>query len=153
MPPHTQTTMVRVPRGVLEYLLNRQVWLRAERGRGVGLGEVLEQMMVESNQFRQGVPMTVQIDDDLMTSPDTPHQAVRISGTAWAVTWLRRDHRLTRNQAITAMTIASVVGVGGKLTRSDPIWRHVNNWADELGLTGDDAIADAMKPKRWEEPR
>jgi hypothetical protein len=96
--------------------------------------------------------MTISITDDKMTSPDSHHAAVRIGSThSWRVTWLRQDHRLTRNEAITAMTIASVVGASDeKITRQDPIWGHVNSWAHELGLEGEGAIGYAMQPCKWE---
>ena len=98
--------------------------------------------------------MTLRIDENRMSSPDTHHIAKRISLTSWVVTWLRQDHRLTRNQAITAMTIASVVGASEeKITKRDPIWPHVNAWASELGIEGETAVNWTMQPKKWEEAR
>ena len=99
--------------------------------------------------------MTLQIDDDQMTSPDTVHRAVRISKTAWLVTWLRRDHRLTRNQAITAMTIAETVtatitAASGPLDKKDPVWPFLVSWAGELGLGAADAIRMTTNPPLWE---
>lgn len=102
--------------------------------------------------------MTLKIDDDLITSPDTPHTAVRITKTMWVVTWLRRDHRLTRNQAITAMTIASTAAATRQLTgqpvsKHDPIWPHIVTWAGELGLDGPGAVLKVSEPPKWTEPR
>lgn len=78
-----------------------------------------------------------------MRSPDTPHTA-RPSGDGWAVTWLPgRD--LTRNQAISAMSIAEWVGQipahAGPEGYSEKFWLHIDGWAAELGLTGADAVA------------
>lgn len=106
--------------------------------------------------------MTLRITDDLITSPDTPHQAARITGTRWAVTWLRRDQHITRNQAITAMTIAStaaateaqrggpVVTASGPADRRDPIYAHLNSWASELGLDGTSAVLMTRESPGWE---
>ena len=107
--------------------------------------------------------MTLKINDDVITSPDTPHTAVRITHTKWVVTWLRKDHRLTRNQAITAMTIASVVGASGRsqlviqgpsagpVDKRDPIWGHLVSWAGELGLDGAQAVLYAAAAPKWTE--
>lgn len=102
--------------------------------------------------------MTLKIDDDLITSPDTQHVAVRITKTAWLVTWLRHDHRLNRNQAITAMMIAStvaatrrqIVTIAGPLDRKDPIFTHVNSWAGELGLDGTSAALWVAEARKWQ---
>ena len=101
--------------------------------------------------------MTLSITDDLITSPDTPHKAVRITKTAWLVTFLRRDHRLNRNQAITAMTIASTVGatdrdlakIGGPVDKRDPLWPHIQSWAGELGLDGTGAVLMVKEAPKW----
>lgn len=94
--------------------------------------------------------MTLKIDDDTITSPDTWHVAVRITHVQWRVTWLLPDRRLTRNQAITAMMIASVVGAAPGDITGDPIYGHVNSWAHELGLDGAGAAGYAARPCRWE---
>lgn len=102
--------------------------------------------------------MTLRIDDDLISSPDTAHRAVRITKTAWLVTWLRRDHRLNRNQAITAMMIAStvtatrrqIVTIGGPIERNDPVFAHINSWAAELGLDGTVAALAVGAPRKWD---
>ena len=104
--------------------------------------------------------MTLRIDDDRITSPDTRHEAVRVSKTMWLVTWLRRDHRLTRNQAITAMTIAETIDGaetrakfgpdGGPVIRRDPLWLAFVSWAAELGLDGHMAALAARQAPKWE---
>ena len=103
--------------------------------------------------------MTLKIDDDQITSPDTRHQAKRVTKTTWLVTWLRDDHRLTRNQAITAMIIASTVDAtehagafdhqGHPVTRRDPLWLHIISWAAELGLDGAHAILQVRQAPKW----
>lgn len=96
--------------------------------------------------------MTLQVGDHLITSPDTPHKAARMSITRWGVTWLRRDHVLTRSEATTAMMIASIVGQADnhELGAADPMRGHVGNWAAELGLDVAEAIKYAARPPRWE---
>ncbi len=94
------------------------------------------------------------ITDTRMTSDTTAHRAAVqhgaiVSGgpTAWAVTWLP-GRLLTRNQAITAMTLAEML-VERAHVLADPaakLWWHVDAWAQELGLSRADAVAMASKP-------
>jgi len=67
------------------------------------------------------------------------------------VSWLPL-RRLTRDQAVTAMTLAEAVArmqregrttVVGHTHRLRP---HVDAWAAELGLTGPDAVARVSEP-------
>lgn len=96
--------------------------------------------------------MTLRINDDRIDSPDTCHVAIRKSLTTWQVTWLKLEHGpLTRNQAITAMTLAAIIGASGQVTRTDPIWPHVKGWAAELGLNPQNAITYVTEPPQWEE--
>ena len=46
---------------------------------------------------------------------------------------------LTRNQAITAMVLAETVA-GGLGDHTDKRWLFIKSWADELGMTGADAV-------------
>lgn len=95
--------------------------------------------------------MSVQASNGVFSSPDTPHKAVQITGTGWAVTYLRRDHRLTRPQAMTAMQLAGIVGAADEpIDRSDAMWCIVAVLAAELGLEPLDAIRAAERPIRWE---
>jgi len=83
------------------------------------------------------------ISDSEMSSDQTRHTA-RTADGGWTVSWLP-GRVLTRDQAITAMTIAEVVAMhewtidGG----ADPIWLHVDSWAAELGISGPHAVAEA----------
>jgi hypothetical protein len=86
----------------------------------------------------------IRISDTHMSSPDTPHTAIAIAD-GWKVSWLS-GHTLDRNQAITAMTIATIVGGRGVGLSEDPIWPHLDNWAAELGLSGADAVIRASEP-------
>jgi hypothetical protein len=79
-----------------------------------------------------------------MRSPATPHTATA-AGEGWEVSWLP-GRALTRNQAITAMIIADVVGDRGVGLADDPIWPHLDGWAGELGLSGPDAVVRASEP-------
>jgi hypothetical protein len=92
----------------------------------------------------------IRITDTFMTSPATPHTA-RAAGDGWEVSWLP-GRRLTRNEAITAMVIANVVGDRGVGLAGDPIWPHLDGWAGELGLSGADAVARVSEPPLQEDP-
>jgi hypothetical protein len=86
----------------------------------------------------------IKITGTHMSSPATPHTA-RAAGDGWEVSWLP-GRTLTRNGAITAMVIATIVGDRGVGLADDPIWPHLDGWAGELGLSGADAVARASEP-------
>ena len=86
----------------------------------------------------------ITISDTRMSSPDTPHIAT-VTGGGWQVSWLP-GRTLDRNQAITAMTIANIVGGKGVPRADNPIWLHLDGWAAELGLTAPAAVARAAEP-------
>jgi hypothetical protein len=86
----------------------------------------------------------IKITGTFMSSPATPHTA-RPSGDGWEVSWLP-GQTLTRNEAITAMVIANVVGDRGVGLAEDPIWPHLDGWAGELGLSGADAVVRVSEP-------
>ena len=90
------------------------------------------------------MPSTLTITGTRMTSDTTRHTAAVLPGvtveggpTAWGVTWLP-GRALTRNQAITAMTIAEVVAEhdmrGDPLRAGHTLWVHFEGWAAELGI-------------------
>ena len=81
--------------------------------------------------------MDIKITDEAMTSDTTRHSA-RADGDGWAVTWLP-GRVLTRNQAITAMVLAETVA-GGISDHTDKRWLFIEGWANELGMTGTDAV-------------
>jgi len=84
--------------------------------------------------------MTLTITDAGITSDVTSHTAQRVNWReepGWRVSWLP-DRLLSRNEAITGMTIAEHAGPG-----PGPL---VNALAGELGLTGPEAIRLAMAP-------
>ena len=86
--------------------------------------------------------MTTQITDSEMTSDETRHTA-RIADGGWLVTWLPR-RALTRDQAITAMTIAETVATHEwTIDPADPVIPVIESWASELGITAAYAIAEA----------
>ena len=72
-----------------------------------------------------------------MTSDTTPHTTYP-DADGWAVTWLP-GRVLTGNQAITAMVLAETVG-GGIGDHTDKRWLFLESWANELGMTGADAV-------------
>ena len=72
-----------------------------------------------------------------MTSDTTPHSA-RAEGGGWTVTWLP-GRVLTRNQATTAMVLVETVA-GGVGDHTDKQWLFIEEWANELGITGADAV-------------
>jgi hypothetical protein len=86
----------------------------------------------------------ITITDTHMSSPDTPHTATA-TGVGWEVSWLP-GRTLDRNQAITAMVIASTVGGNGIPRADDSIWMHLDGWAAELSLTAPSAVVRASEP-------
>ena len=91
--------------------------------------------------------MTMTITAEQMTSDQTAHWAAptapgRPYGT-WAVSWLT-GRALTRNQAITAMTLAEFAAQC-LATPGGRYWPHVHSWAAELGLSGEDAARLASR--------
>jgi hypothetical protein len=95
------------------------------------------------------------ITDTGMTSDTTRHTAELVklpsplTGYSWQVTWLPGRH-LTRDQAITAMTIAEVIGghdlLGAPLHAGHKLWAYLDGWASELGITGPRALVLATMP-------
>lgn len=81
--------------------------------------------------------MSTRVTDTAMSSTSTDHTARRTHPTGqWRVSWL--PHRLlTRNEAITAMTIAEVVA--SRPAPGNRIWFAVKSWAAELDLTTTEA--------------
>jgi hypothetical protein len=92
--------------------------------------------------------MATKITDTEMTSDLTPHTATAWSAPdepmLWSVTWLP-GRALTRDQAVTAMTIAEMVVERADILAdsSSKLWWHMDGWAAELGLTGPHAVAEA----------
>ena len=88
--------------------------------------------------------MTTKINDSKMTSVQTRHTAQVAADGGWTVSWLP-GRTLTQGQAVTAMTIAKVIGVhADDLTDSGSLWwPHIDGWAAELGITGPHAVAEA----------
>ena len=93
--------------------------------------------------------MPLTITDQVMRSTDTPHIAHRQLSASWTVTWLH-DRILSRDQAVTAMTIAEAVGRipagAGPDAYDTRFWTLVDSLAGELGLSGPDAVARASEP-------
>lgn len=87
--------------------------------------------------------MSIRIGAHTMRSNATKHHA-EATGDRWRVSFLP-GRELTRNQAITAMTLAETVATRA-LFAEDPIWVHIDNWAAELGLTGPEAVVRASEP-------
>lgn len=93
--------------------------------------------------------MSLTITDERMVSDRTPHTAVPVDSAQpygqWTVSWLP-GRVLTRNQAITAMTLAEIVAAmqdKGETTVIDHhhrLWPQVDAFAAELGLSGPHAM-------------
>jgi len=89
--------------------------------------------------------MTLTITDTAMTSDQTPHTARHTpSQNGWQVSWLP-GRTLDRNTAITAMILADTV-THEQVREGHRLWPHIQGWADELGLTGREAVAAASQP-------
>jgi hypothetical protein len=95
--------------------------------------------------------VSTRITDAAMTSNATRHTAIVEPGavveggpTAWKVSWLP-GRLFTRNQAITAMTIAEAVAVHADdlADNASRWWWHIDGWSAELGITGPNAVAEA----------
>jgi hypothetical protein len=86
--------------------------------------------------------MTTTISDTTMTSDETRHKAYVGVDHVWSVTWLP-GRALTRDQAITAMTIAESADAALDPRGAERVWPHIAGWAAELGLSDVDAIAMA----------
>jgi hypothetical protein len=86
----------------------------------------------------------VKITDTEMTSDLTPHtarfdpDAAAVGSGAWIVSWLPQ-RLLTRNQAITAMTLAEAVAAHPASPGSQ-WWPFIQGWAAELGVATQRAI-------------
>ena len=89
--------------------------------------------------------MTLSIDDTAMSSDQTTHTARQTPDHGgWEVSWLP-GQALDRNTAITAMTLADTAAEQD-LHEGHRLWPHIQSWAEELGLTAPDAIAQASQP-------
>ena len=89
--------------------------------------------------------MTLTLNDSSMTSDRTAHTAGHAPGrNGWEVSWLP-GQTLDRNTAITAMVLADITAEPG-LREGHRLWPHIQSWAQELGLTAPDAIAQAAQP-------
>lgn len=89
--------------------------------------------------------MRLTITDDRMTAEHSRHYAEQIVGVdGWRVSWLR-GRTLTRNEAITALSLADVVAE--QVLTSDHLrWPLIDTWAAELGLTGPRAVVLIGEP-------
>jgi hypothetical protein len=86
--------------------------------------------------------MGLWISGPQMTSSDTSHRAVCkwVGDGEWAVSWLEHGPALSRNQAITAMTLAEIIT--GAVRPVEPwTWALIEDLAGELGCTGNEAEA------------
>ncbi len=95
--------------------------------------------------------MALTITDTVIRSDQTTHTALRSKSGRWHVSWLP-GRTVDRNQAITAITLAEVVGARGVRLPGDPIWPFLDNWAAELGLSGPQAVVLASEPPGNETP-
>jgi hypothetical protein len=89
--------------------------------------------------------MTLTILDTTMTSDRHPHTARHAPDRhGWEVSWLP-GRVLDRNTAITAMTLADTAAEP-VMDQGHRLWPFIQGWAEELGLTGPEAIALASQP-------
>jgi len=89
--------------------------------------------------------VTLTIGDASMSSDQSGHTAAHLPDRGgWEVSWLP-GQILDRNTAITAMTLADTAAEQD-LHEGHRLWPHIQGWAEELGLTAPDAIAQASQP-------
>ena len=81
--------------------------------------------------------MQLTITDSYMRGTGTRHSA-KLTADGWEVTWLP-GRALTRNQAITAMTIADIVATCDMMSDS-PMWPFIDSWAEELDMSSLQAV-------------
>jgi hypothetical protein len=91
--------------------------------------------------------MALTINDRTMTSDRTHHTARLAPGEQhrWEVSWLP-GRRVTRNQAITAMTIAEESSPPEPRNR---LWPHIQGWAADLGMTAEQAMTRITAQPDW----
>jgi hypothetical protein len=95
--------------------------------------------------------MSMRITSERMTSDQTEHWAVPVDagqpyGCWWASVLPGRE--LTRNQAITAITLAEAVAQmqrDGQVHVTHPLWPHVASWAGELDITDVGAVGAVLR--------
>lgn len=87
----------------------------------------------------------MKITDTRMTSDKTTHSASLVDAERglWRLSWLP-GRIVTRNQAITGMTLAE--SLKHDLRPQDSRWQVLDQWASELGLTGANAVVLASAP-------
>jgi hypothetical protein len=90
--------------------------------------------------------MALTINDRTMTSDRTHHTARLAPGEQhqWEVSWLP-GRRVTRNEAITAMTLAEESSPTQARDRNR-LWPHIQGWAADLGLTAEQAMTRINAP-------
>ena len=90
--------------------------------------------------------MSLTINDRNMTSTRTHHTARLAPGEQhqWEVSWLP-GRRVTRNQAITAMTLAEESSPRDR----NRLWPHIQGWAADLGMTAEQAITRITALPDW----
>ena len=89
--------------------------------------------------------MTLTINDTTMTSDQTAHTARHAPDrNGWIVSWLP-SQTLDRNTAITAMTLADLTAEQD-LHEGHWLWPHIEEWAEELGMSASDAMAYVSQP-------
>jgi hypothetical protein len=93
--------------------------------------------------------MALRILDYRMYSDHSHHTARLVPGKqySWEVSWLPGQH-LNRNEAITAMVLADTTAYGD-VQPGHRSWPHIEGWADELGMTGSQALDRVAGPPRW----
>jgi hypothetical protein len=93
--------------------------------------------------------MALTINDRTMTCDRTHHTARLAPGEQhqWEVSWLP-GRRLTRNQAITAMTLAEESSPAEPTDRSR-LWPHIQVWAADLGMTAEQAVTRINATPAW----
>jgi hypothetical protein len=103
----------------------------------------------------EGANKAITITDTSMRSDKTGHAARHLRSDEgcqrWEVTWLP-GRVLGRSEAITAMMLAQTVATG--LEPGDRRWPFIDAWAEELELTGPDAVArasDSPAGRDWQE--
>jgi hypothetical protein len=90
--------------------------------------------------------VSLKITDTEMTSDLSPHFAtVLVAPGRWLVSWLP-VRILSRNEAVTAMTLAETIGAHEDMGPTHRLWPFVTSWAGELGLSPERVVELVSEP-------
>ena len=97
--------------------------------------------------------MATSITNLKITSDETEHTATCVDThlETWTLSWLP-GRMITRNQAITGMTLAEAVAKihadGASIDHTHRMWPFIENWASALDLSAPAAVVRTLESPR-----